>query len=802
MTNPFLGIKFASLEMQNFRAGKMMLLAVAFIALIPLIYGGMFLLAFLDPYNNLVNVPAAVVCEDQGAIIDGEQQNLGQELCDSLIENNNTRIEGQASGYDWKFVDRKTADAGLQDATYYMELIIPKDFSKNITTADSDNPKKSELQVFFNPSTNLIATTVGQSMVTKIRAELDTKISEQYFDNVFLKISDAADGLQDAVDGANAISVGASSAKEGSGALSSGLNDAYLGSQTITYNLGSLQKGAEKIASGVGLLGSSLGQLKSGIDEAQQSSSSLATALGGIANCLQAYAETGDNAYLIQAKNLANAVKLAQPEIGNDLFTYIDELISNLNLYAQKAIAVNNAQATMDDKENAMSIAATALTASAWSVQTPLSDLGTYASNTNTNLSNYNINPTDANLATLLGGIPYLLTAAGTLCSATDPSSVVSLLNNLNIFTGTLSEYKNAAGDYSTAALEMANAGAQASKSQGLCIGYLTGLANMSTVTSGSVTTISDAVSKLYDATSSDLLSGATQLSDGAKQLEEGSASLTDGLDSAASGSVQLDEGLGALDEGSSELASGITDGQQTMKDSVKNSASMSQMMSDPVSANGENQTGETITNVKNYGTGFAPYFIGLSLWVGALMISFLISSLNRRILMSKSSAVTAVVASYIPMLIINAIQALFLLLFVQFILKMEVKYVLAFYLFALLTCMCFTAIVQFFRASLGTVGMVVVVILLMLQLCTAAGTFPIETELPIFNWLNPFLPMTYVVQGFRMSMCGLSLDYIWFSVSILVLFTVVFFVLSTIVALRNKKVKMITLYPPIKLVT
>ena len=88
MRNPFVGMRSALLEFKNFRASGWLMFSICTVALIPLIYAGLFLLAFLDPYGSLANVPAAVVNLDEGAVIDDEQRNVGQELCDELVQNN------------------------------------------------------------------------------------------------------------------------------------------------------------------------------------------------------------------------------------------------------------------------------------------------------------------------------------------------------------------------------------------------------------------------------------------------------------------------------------------------------------------------------------------------------------------------------------------------------------------------------------------------------------------------------------------------------------------------------------------
>ncbi len=167
---------------------------------------------------------------------------------------------------------------------------------------------------------------------------------------------------------------------------------------------------------------------------------------------------------------------------------------------------------------------------------------------------------------------------------------------------------------------------------------------------------------------------------------------------------------------------------------------------------------------------------------------------------MSNASSFSAVISSYLPMAGIAVIQVIVLLLLIQFGLKLNVNFVPQFYLFGILVALTFMAIIQFFRSALGTAGMVAIVVLLMLQLCTAAGTFPIEAELPIFNILNPYLPMTYVVQGFRVAMCGLDPSYMVKSCIILGIFMIGFIALTTLVAYKHRQASMMTLYPKIKM--
>ncbi len=810
MRSPFTGLRFARMELDNFRASAMTKIAIAAVSLIPLIYAGLFLLAFLDPYGNLVNVPAAVVNEDAGAVIDGEERNVGQELCDRLVENNENRVEGTASGYDWHFVSRQDAGQGLADGKYYMELIVPEDFSENVASAATDNPQHAQLEVYFNPSTNLIAQTVGSSMVTSIKAQLNSTIDEEYFDNIFVQISDASQQLQQAVEGTDELDEGLGKLEDGSQELGSGLVRARDGSQQVTDGAAALEKGAGALDAGVGTLGDNVDALKAGIDKAQQDSADLATVITGVGNALTAFSQTNDTSYLQTASALAAKVKAANPTIGTDLEAYVNELADALGAYSHASAAATSAAKDMAAKKTAMDGKQTALTAptqklqdAAGALQTDLGGLGAALNKLNEDYADGGV----TNLQQLIADVKELGAAGQAVVSSSTEGSGPETLVALSQFQTALQAYQDAADDYQQAAqayqdaaTKMANAGADASEAKGMVTGYLMGVKNTSAVASESTGTVASAIDLLSAAVNGDLTSGADKLYAGAQQLEQGSSTLTLSLGDAVSGAGQISDGLVSASDGVQELHDGIADGQQQMEGNAANGDAKAEMMASPVTANGENGTGESITQVRNYGTGFAPYFISLGMWVGALMVSMIMHCLNNRILMSSASSVSAVVASYIPMALVGALQAVLLLLFIQFGLKMTVAYPLQFYLFGILTALVFMAIIQFFRAALGTVGTVVVIILLMVQLCTAAGTFPIESELPVFNVLNPFLPMTYTVHGFRMAMTGLSAGYMVKDVVVLVLFMVGFLLLTVLWARHRRRVVITQLYRPLKL--
>ena len=221
---------------------------------------------------------------------------------------------------------------------------------------------------------------------------------------------------------------------------------------------------------------------------------------------------------------------------------------------------------------------------------------------------------------------------------------------------------------------------------------------------------------------------------------------LSTGLGNLAAGSASLATGIGTGTDGAQQLAAGLSDSaSQVPDDSSSTRAAKTEVLSSPVSL-----VETTNHSIPNYGTGFAPYFIPLALWVGALMAFFLIRSVSSRALASTASDRTVALSGYWPAAFVTAVQAVIMALVLQFALGLHPADVALFYVFCVFVSLVFAAIMQFLTAAMGTPGKFIAIVLLMLQLTSAAGTFPLETVPRFFQAINPFLPMTYVVLGLR----------------------------------------------------
>ncbi|GLF94170.1 YhgE/Pip domain-containing protein [Streptomyces yaizuensis] len=299
-------------------------------------------------------------------------------------------------------------------------------------------------------------------------------------------------------------------------------------------------------------------------------------------------------------------------------------------------------------------------------------------------------------------------------------------------------------------------------------------------------------------------------LNTGARQVAQGAAGVHTGLADAKSGSTEIDSGVarlkkgaGDLDgglfklaDGSADLAGGLHDGAAKIPDyDEKDRDRRTEVMADPVQL-----ASKTLNKAANYGTGFAPYFIPLSLWVGAMVAYMIIQPMNRRALAAGASAWRIALAGWLPVLAIGLVQVGALMAVLRWSLGLHVEHAAATVAFLALTIGCFAAIVQWLNARFGAAGRILVLAVLMLQLTSAGGTYPVQTSPGFFNAIHPFLPMTYVVEALRRLITGGGLDPVWQASAVLVAFTAGALALTALTARRKQVWTFDRLHPELSL--
>ncbi|MEV4328951.1 YhgE/Pip domain-containing protein [Streptomyces sp. NPDC049597] len=289
---------------------------------------------------------------------------------------------------------------------------------------------------------------------------------------------------------------------------------------------------------------------------------------------------------------------------------------------------------------------------------------------------------------------------------------------------------------------------------------------------------------------------GADQLHTGLTSAKTGSTDLDAGVGRLNKGAGALDGGLFRLSGGSKELAGGLHDGVGRIPDyDEKDRDRRTEVMADPVQL-----AARSLHEAPNYGTGFAPYFIPLSLWVGSMVAYMIIQPLNRRALAAGASAWRIALAGWLPVAAIGLLQVAALMSVLRWGLGLRAAQAAGTVAFlALVTC-CFAAIIQWLNARFGAAGRILVLAVLMLQLTSAGGTYPVQTSPAFFNAVHPFLPMSYVVEALRRLITGGGLGPVWQASVVLAAFTAGALALTAVSARRKQVWTLDRLHPELSL--
>ncbi len=149
---------------------------------------------------------------------------------------------------------------------------------------------------------------------------------------------------------------------------------------------------------------------------------------------------------------------------------------------------------------------------------------------------------------------------------------------------------------------------------------------------------------------------------------------------------------------------------------------------------------------VEGYGQGLAPFFISLSLYVGALIILtiFPLHELKYEVknLTFKKNIL------FFTLLSVGQVSVLFLLL--KFVNHLVFIHPLMFFIYSLAVSFFFVMLMLLLVIVLNDVGKFLAFLLLVFQLGGSGGTFPIETSPSFFQAIHKFLPMSYTVDKYR----------------------------------------------------
>lgn len=257
---------------------------------------------------------------------------------------------------------------------------------------------------------------------------------------------------------------------------------------------------------------------------------------------------------------------------------------------------------------------------------------------------------------------------------------------------------------------------------------------------------------KLNEATAGTkkIADGASNLADGFTKWGNGFTSLQEGVNHLASGGTelnhgadQLTNGLVKLDDGAKELSTKLGEGAEKIADVRNDDDARNTMFSEPVQL-----VKSTVSDVPNYGSGIAPYFLSLAFYVGGIMASNILP-LGRRQNMKVSGTVHFINKLGL-VYVIGLIQALLVDVVVLGVMKLEVASVSLFVLSSIVISFTFMTFILMLVTVFGLVGKFAAVTLLVLQLATSGGTFPGELNIAVLSKIGQFLPMSHSLRGLQ----------------------------------------------------
>ncbi|MGV9804311.1 YhgE/Pip family protein [Micromonospora chersina] len=481
------------------------------------------------------------------------------------------------------------------------------------------------------------------------------------------------------------------------------------GAGKIHDGLGTSQQGAGQLADGLGTAEDGAGQLAGGLNTSVQGATKLATGLD------QLY--TGAAQIADGANRAATETRAAAKQVDAAADRYEPLLRKNAGDIQRAATLVADGAQALADGLDALPARADEVVGQAEKVRDRLDAL----------VAAHPELADDPNLVAARKAADQTVTAARAMVAALDRTDLAALKKQMT-------EVAKTAREVAAAAPHLADdvASARAKVDQ---------LAN-------GLTTLAQGSAKLRDGLG-DAADGADQLRGGLYRLATGARQLDGGLAQLSSGSNRLADGLTKLEGGAGDLADGLAAGEKKLP-GYDDADSRSDILGDPVGLirHSDHPAG-------SYGVGFAPYFLALALWVGAMITYMLLRPVNRRHVMSDAPGWRVVLAGWLPAAAIGLAQVTVLYTVVTLALGLDPRHGPATFGLLALTSLAFTAIMQLLGVALGPAGRLAALALLMLQLTSSGGTYPVQTSPGFFQAIHPWLPMTYVVGGLRHTVNG-----------------------------------------------
>ena len=624
-----------------------------------------------------------------------------------------------------------------------------------------------------NFNSGLVTYTGAVSQLDSGLGQLSSKSPE-----LVRKINQLYTGVESYTGGVSQLNAGLNQFSSGVSAYTNGVGNLATGASQLSNQSATLRMSVEQLSEGIQQLSSKLDASSEQKDQINQLSSGLNQLNQAIQNI-----DVGDTKQLSSV--LSNIVSLsnqmlvsAQSEKATTLANIQSTAAyQSLTSEQQAEISASVSQNSTDSIQSAQSIIALVQ-----GLQGSLENLQNQSSNLSTlkNQANQVLPLASTSLTGLSSGLTEI---QGAVTSKLVPASQ-SIASGINAYTAGVDKVSQGASQLSeknstlTGSLDQLVSGSttltQKSSSLTAGVGQLvektpelvSGIEKLSTGSNqlnqksqelmAGVDKLQSGSGQLADK-SSQLLSGASQLENGANKLADGSGKL-------AEGGTKLTAGIESLQIGTTDLGQGLSNASNQLK-SASTESKNAETLAGPLSLSKTDND-----HVPVNGIGMAPYMISVALFVAALSTNMIFAKLpsgrhpeTRWAWFKSRFEINGVIAVLAAVLVYGGVH----------LIGLTANHEMRTLFLIIIASLTFMSMVTALTTWNSRLGAFFSLILLLLQLASSAGTYPLALTNDFFKAVNPWLPMSYSVSGLRqtISMTGNIHSQIIFLLVTLVLF-------------------------------
>ena len=220
------------------------------------------------------------------------------------------------------------------------------------------------------------------------------------------------------------------------------------------------------------------------------------------------------------------------------------------------------------------------------------------------------------------------------------------------------------------------------------------------------------------------------------------------------------------------------------MMDLLKNDPTlMASFMASPVS-----METKAVYPIETYGSAMAPFYTVLAIWVGALILVALIHVKVAPVENLKVRPWQAYFGRYITFFLIGQAQTAITVLGDLFYVDIQCPHPFLFWLASAASSFVFTLLIYSLTVAMGNVGEAVAVIVMVIQVAGAGGTFPIEVLPEVYQMIYKFLPFTYCMNALRECVGGVYKNDYWMDLRALGIYILISLFIGLVVAVPLRR--------------